>query len=38
MRLQIDATVIFVITNDQYDLNRKLKLSDFKQSIQDLCL
>ena len=30
MRLQIDATVIFAITNDQYDFNRKLKLSDLK--------
>ena len=30
MRLQIDATVIFAITNNQYDFNRKLKLSDLK--------
>ncbi len=30
MRLQIDATVIFAITNGQFDLKRKLKLSDLK--------
>ena len=30
MRLQIDATVIFSITNGQYNLNRNLLLSDLK--------
>ena len=30
MKLQIDATVLFAITNGQYDLNRKLLLSDLK--------
>ena len=30
MKLQIDATVLFAITNGKYDLNRKLLLSDLK--------
>ena len=30
MKLQIDATVIFSITNGDYELNRKLLLSDLK--------
>ncbi len=30
MKLQIDASVIFAITNGKYDLNRKLFLSDLK--------
>ena len=30
MKLQIDATVIFAITNGKYDLNRKLLRSDLK--------
>ncbi len=30
MRLQIDATVIYALTNGNFDLNRKLKLSDLK--------
>ena len=30
MKLQIDATVIYSITNGQYNLNRKLLLSDLK--------
>ncbi len=30
MKLQIDATVLFSITNGNYDLNRKLLLSDLK--------
>ncbi len=30
MKLQIDATVIFAITNGQYDLNRKLLIRDLK--------
>ena len=30
MRLQVDATVLFAITNGQYNLNRKLYLKDLK--------
>ena len=30
MKLQIDATVLFAITNGKYNLNRKLLLSDLK--------
>ena len=30
MKLQIDATVLFAITNGKYDLNRKLLTSDLK--------
>jgi len=30
MKLQIDATVLFAITNGKYDLNRKLLLNDLK--------
>ena len=32
MKLQIDATVIFALTNDQYELNRKLLIEDLKIS------
>ena len=30
MKLQIDATVLYAITNGKYNLNRKLLLSDLK--------
>ena len=30
MRLQIDATVLFALTDGQYNLNRKLNLDDLK--------
>ena len=30
MRLQIDATVIYALTNGKYDLNRKLTINDLK--------
>tara|TARA_B100000989_G_C19390534_1_gene405528 strand:- start:442 stop:831 length:390 start_codon:yes stop_codon:yes gene_type:complete len=30
MKLQIDATVLFSLTNGNYDLNRKLLISDLK--------
>ena len=30
MKLQIDATVLYAITEGRYDLNRKLLLSDLK--------
>ena len=30
MKLQIDATVLYAITNGKYDLKRKLLLSDLK--------
>ena len=30
MRLQIDATVIYALTNGDYDLKRKLTLKDLK--------
>ena len=30
MKLQIDATVLFAITNGEYNLNRKLLRSDLK--------
>ena len=30
MRLQIDATVLFAITNGEYNLGRKLTLNDLK--------
>ena len=32
MKLQIDATVLFAITNGKYDLNRKLLRSDLKKN------
>ena len=30
MRLQIDATVLFAVTNGKYNLKRKLNFSDLK--------
>ena len=32
MKLQIDATVLFAITNGKYDLNRKLLRTDLKKN------